>query len=78
MQVTVDDIRKCLEKAVPAGVMDTMDPSRPMVAQGVDSLALTIMAVTLQNTYQVKISPEDGLTLKTLDDITAFINRSQG
>ena len=78
MQVTVVDIKKCLEKAVPAGIMDTMDPSKPMVSQGVDSLAMTIMAVALQNTYKVKISPEDGLTLKTLDDIAAFINRSQG
>ncbi len=78
MQVTVADIRKCLEKAVPAGIMDRMDPAKPMVGQGVDSLALTIMAVTLQTTYQVKISPEDGLTLRTLDDITAFINRSRG
>ena len=76
MKVTVEDIKKCLEKAVPPGVMAKMDPDKPMVSQGADSLALTVMAVALQSAYQLKISPEDGLTLKTLNDVVAFVNRS--
>lgn len=74
MSVTVADVKKVFAKAVPAGVLDKMDPSQPMVGQGVDSLALTLLAVALQKGFGVVIGPEQGLKLKTLDDVVDFIN----
>jgi len=74
MPVTVDDVKKVFAPAVPAAVLDKMDPSQPMVGQGVDSLALTLLAVVVQKNFGVAISPEQGLQLKTLNDVTAFLN----
>ena len=76
MQVTVDDLKKIFSPLIPAEKLSKLDPGLPMVGQGVDSLLLTGLAVALENIYQVKISPEDSLTLKTLDDVVAFVNRA--
>lgn len=74
MPVTVDDVKKVFAPAIPAAVLDKINPSQPMVGQGVDSLALTALAVALQNGFGVVIGPEQGLKLKTLDDVVDFIN----
>jgi len=74
MPVTVDDVKKVLSQAVPSAVLDKLDPSQPMVGQGVDSLALTLLAMALQKGFGVVIDPEHGLKLKTLDDVVDFIN----
>lgn len=75
MKATVEDLKQCLVPIVPAEVLAALDPDRPMVEQGVDSLALTAMAVALQHAYKVTIGVEDGLKLRTLRDVAAFLNR---
>jgi acyl carrier protein len=75
MTVTAADILKTFEIAIPKDVMARLDPDKPFLEQGVDSLGLTAMAVALQNVYGVKIGVEDGLRLKTLNDAAAFVNR---
>jgi acyl carrier protein len=77
MKVTGRDILATFSTLIPKDVAEKMDPSKPMLAQGVDSLALTVMAVALQNTYQVDIGVEDGLKLKTMDDVAEFVNRKR-
>jgi acyl carrier protein len=74
MSVTVDDVKKVFAPAVSAAVLDKMDPSQSMVGQGVDSLALTLLAVAVQKHFGVAIGPEQGLKLRTLNDVTAFLN----
>jgi acyl carrier protein len=74
MPVTVDDVKKVFAPAVSAAVLDAMDPSKPLVGQGVDSLALTLLAVGVQKHFGVAIGPEQGVKLKTLDDVVAFLN----
>ena len=74
MSVTLDDVKKVFAQSVPPAVLDKIDPAQPMVRQGIDSLALTILAVAVQNNFGVSISPEQGLRLKTLNDVTAFLN----
>lgn len=75
MNVTAADLKKIFGKAVPADVIAKIDPDQPMAAQGVDSLAITAMAVALQHTYGVTVAPEDGVRLKTLNDVAAWINK---
>jgi len=77
MIVTSSDLKKVFAKTVPADVMAKLDPAQPMAAQGVDSLAITAMAVALQHTYGVAVTPEDGVKLKTLNDVAAFINKAK-
>lgn len=78
MSVTVADIKKVISVAMPADKLDKIDPALPMIGQGVDSLAITTMAVALQKAYNFNLSVEDGLKLKTLNDVVAFINRIKG
>jgi acyl carrier protein len=76
MKVTVDELKKCFAPAIPADVLAKLDPALPLATQGVDSLSLTTMAVALQNTYKVKLTVEDGLKLKTLNDVITFLNKA--
>lgn len=76
MHVTAADLKKTFTGLIPAEALSKLDPGLPMVSQGVDSLALTALAVALENTYQVKVTPEEGLKLKTLNDVAEFINRT--
>jgi acyl carrier protein len=72
---TVEDIKKVFGMALPAETLSKLDPDKPFTAQGVDSLALTAMAVALQDAYKITISVEAGLKLKTLNDVVAYINK---
>ena len=77
MNVTAADLKKVFAKAVPADVLARIDPAKPLAAQGVDSLAFTVMAVALQHTYGVTVTPEDGVKLKTLNDVAAWVNKAK-
>ncbi len=77
MTVTAADILKNCEAVIPQDVLAGLDPDKPFLEQGLDSLNLTGMAVAVQNCYGVKISVEDGLKIKTLNDMVAFVNRQK-
>lgn len=77
MSVTVSDLKKVFATVLPSATLDTMDPAKPLVGQGVDSLSLTALAVALEKTYKVRISVEDGIKLKTLNDVAAYLNKVQ-
>jgi acyl carrier protein len=76
MKTTVEDLKKCFKGIIADDVLAKLDPTQPMVGQGVDSLAITTMAVELQNTYKVTITVEEGVKLKTLNDVVAFLNKA--
>lgn len=78
MSVSVADLKKAFAGALPADRLAKLDPANPLTAQGVDSLAITAMAVALQKAYGITLSAEDGLKLKTLNDIVAFLNARKG
>jgi acyl carrier protein len=77
MSATLEDLKKTFAFAIPADVLAKIDPAKPLTAQGVDSLAMTAMAVAVQNAFGLKISVEDGLKLKTLNDVLVFINKAR-
>ena len=76
MQVTVDDLKKIFSPIIPDKILSKLDPTLPMVGQGVDSLALTGLAVALESSYHIAITPEEGIKLKSLNDVVAFINKA--
>jgi len=78
MSVTAKDIIATFEQAVPNEVLAKLDPSRPILEQGVDSLALTVIAVALQDTFKIKMSVEESIKLKTINDIVAYVNGKIG
>lgn len=75
MSVTSSDLKKIFAGLVPDDVMSRMDPALPLTSQGVDSLALTALAVALQSAFKVTITPEEGIKLKTLNDVAAYLNK---
>jgi acyl carrier protein len=77
MSATLEDLKKTFTFAIPADVLAKLDPAKPLAAQGVDSLAMTAMAVAMQNAFGVKVSVEAGLKLKTLNDVLAFVNKAR-
>ena len=77
MSATLEDLKKTFAFAVSADVLAKLDPAKPLTAQGVDSLAMTAMAVAVQNAFGVKISVAEGLKLKTLNDVLAFVNKAR-
>lgn len=78
MSVTIADLKKVFAIALPAEKLAKVDPALPLTGQGVDSLAITAMAVALQNAYGVTLTVEEGLKLKTLNDVVAFLNARKG
>lgn len=45
---------------------------------GLDSLALTILAVGLENKFRVKLSQEDAVGLRTVEDLARLVVRRAG
>ena len=74
MAVTATDIITTLNKTIPSEVLAKLDPVQSLLDQGLDSLALTAMAVALQEKYKIKLSVDDSMKLKTINDIAAFVN----
>lgn len=74
MAVTASDILKLFAVAVPKEILAKMDPAKPMLAQGVDSLALTSLAVALEREYKIELTVPEAIKLQTVNDVAAFIN----
>ncbi len=79
MAVTVDDVLNLMRTyAVPAELVDRLDPAASMAMQGVDSLALTLVAMGLQHAYGIQLTVEEGLTLRTVEDVVVMLNNRLG
>ena len=75
MKTTADEVMKMFSAVLTHDVASKLDPTKPMVGQGVDSLALTALAVGIQNNFNIQISPEEGIKLKTVNYVVDFINK---
>lgn len=54
-------------------------PSDDLLADlGLDSLALTILAVGLENRFRVKLSQEDAVGVRTVADLAQLVVRRAG
>ncbi|WP_319779903.1 acyl carrier protein [Maridesulfovibrio sp.] len=74
MSVTVANVIELFASAVPPETLDKIDPDTPLLTQGVDSLALTTLAVALQREFSIELTIADTIALRTVNDIVNFIN----
>ncbi|MGO9831987.1 MAG: phosphopantetheine-binding protein [Myxococcaceae bacterium] len=54
----------------------SVQPGDDLLADlGLDSLGLTVLAVGLENRYRVKLSQEDAVGLRTVEDLAKLVVR---
>ncbi|WP_295447773.1 acyl carrier protein [uncultured Thiodictyon sp.] len=58
---------------IDAELVKDLDPAKPLLQQGVDSVDFPAFALALEARYGIKVSDADSLRLKTLDDFLSFI-----
>jgi len=74
MTVRMDDLRALLAEAgVKPDLAGRLDPSAPLLRQGVDSIDFPSFCALLEERYGVTLNDEKALTLKTLDDFVRFL-----
>lgn len=74
MSVTTADVIELFATVIPAETLDGIDPDQPLLTQGVDSLALTALAVAMQREFSIELTITDAITLRTINDVVSFIN----
>ncbi|QGY41865.1 hypothetical protein GM415_17635 [Pseudodesulfovibrio cashew] len=74
MSVTTADVLELFSTVVTPETLQGIDPDQPLLTQGVDSLALTSLAVALQREFSIELTIADAITLRTVNDIVCFIN----
>ena len=74
MTPTVDDLKALmLQTGIDSALVNALDPTVPLAAQGFDSIDYPTFAVALEGRYQVSISDADSLRLRTLQDFIDFV-----
>jgi acyl carrier protein len=72
--VTVEELKRIMCHAgVERSIVDAMDPAKPLLLQGMDSIDYPVFALAVEEKFRVRISDRDALQLKTLDDFKRFI-----
>jgi len=65
-----------LDSGVEAEVVRNLRPGMPLIAQGVDSIDHAAVLLHIQDTLGVTVSDEESLTLTTLEDFEALLERA--
>lgn len=74
MRPTVDDLKALmLQTGIDSALINSLDPTVPLAAQGFDSIDYPTFAVALEERYKVSISDTDSLRLRTLQDFVDFV-----
>jgi acyl carrier protein len=55
--------------------IESIDPQKDLVLQGIDSLDILSLLLLIQEKYGVQIPDEDIPKLKTLNDIVEYVNK---
>lgn len=78
MNATIQALKELmLDIGIERTTVDSLDPAAPLAAQGLDSIDYPAFSVALEKRYQLTISDSDSLTLKSLNDFIAFLERSR-
>lgn len=62
-----------LATGLDAELVSRLDPARPLIQQGVDSVDYPGFILAFEEAYGVKVSDADSLRLKTLNDFMNFV-----
>lgn len=74
MSVTIAALKELmLATGLDAGLVNQLDPARPLIQQGVDSVDYPGFILAFEEAYGVAVSDADSLRLKTLDDFLNFV-----
>jgi acyl carrier protein len=76
---TENTIRELLHQVIPAAEPSSFKGNIPLDEQGVDSLDMSHVMLLVEEKLGVRIPDEDLDSLRTLDDIVAYVtNKSAG
>jgi len=78
-ETTQDRLIRVLNDSMPHA-MDpkTVTPATPLNSFGVDSLVLIDLIFDLEQEFGVKLSAEDLMNMRTVGDLTAFMDAREG
>jgi acyl carrier protein len=66
------------EAGVNPAVVDALKFDVPLLQQGLDSIDLPVIAVAAEKVYGIDLLDADAITLRTVNDFVAYINRKLG
>jgi acyl carrier protein len=74
MSATISSLKELmLATGLDAELVSRLDPARPLIQQGVDSVDYPGFILAFEEAYGVKVSDADSLRLKTLNDFMNFV-----
>lgn len=74
MSVTISSLKELMvATGLDAELVSRLDPARPLIQQGVDSVDYPGFILAFEEAYGVKVSDADSLRLKTLNDFMNFV-----
>ena len=74
MSVTISALKELmLATGLDATLVSRLDPDRPLIQQGVDSVDYPGFILAFEEACGVQVSDADSLRLKTLDDFLSFV-----
>jgi len=72
--VTVEELKRVMGRVgIDQALVDAIDPAKPLLLQGMDSVDYPVFALAVEEQFRVRISDRDVLQLKTLYDFKHFI-----
>jgi len=75
MTVTAADILDLMRNVgIEKQLVDELKPDVPLLQQGLDSIDLPVIAFAAEKKYGVDIFNAEGMVLRTIDDLVAFLN----
>jgi acyl carrier protein len=76
MPATTADLKRLIARSgVSPLIAEQMDPAAPLSRQGVDSITYPLFILNVEEHFGVRISDEQALSLRTLNDFLALLNR---
>lgn len=72
--ITNEDVLQALEGVDVSTPIADIKVDVPLVSQGLDSLDMATLLLALESKYKKAIPPEKSARLRTINDITAFLN----
>ncbi len=65
------------EVGIEKNIVEQIKTDVPLVAQGIDSVDLPMLAFAAEKKFQISFSDVDPKVLSTIDEIVAFVNKSK-
>ncbi|WP_257939297.1 acyl carrier protein [Campylobacter lari] len=75
MKIETKDILEILKEVGVLVDINTLEISKPLKDQGIDSLDMANLFLNLQEKYNIEISMEDAEKLTSIENIAHYINK---